>query len=145
MIKTKIITKLLNHLTKNGKKVKSEKIILQSIKELQKPFKKQNKKVIQLSLILSSSIFKLLVTTQKKRKKIKNKISSSFIIRQNARISFAIKSIIKETKKSKTQYFYQALKKKIMETSNLEGPVITQKSETQKKVLLNKHLFKYYK
>ena len=40
----KISGKILNHLTKSGKKIKSEKILRQTIKELQKPFKKQSKK-----------------------------------------------------------------------------------------------------
>jgi ribosomal protein S7 len=143
--KNKIINKILNHITKNGKKIKSEQILLKSIKELQKPFKKQIKKIIQLTLISSSPIFKVLITTFKKRKKKKDKISSTFILNQRTRISFAIKSIINETKKHSTQYFYKTLKKKIIEINQLEGPIISTKNETQKKVVINKHLFKYYK
>ena len=143
--KTKIIKKILNHITKNGKKIKSEKIMLQSIKELQKPFKKQSKKIIQLSLILANPIFKLFIITQKKRKNKKDKITPTFITRPDARISFAIKAIIQETRKSKHSCFYKALKQKIIETNNLKGTIIDVKNETQKKVLINKRLFKYYK
>lgn len=141
----KIIKKILNHVTKNGKKIKSEKIMLQSIKELQKPFKKQSKKVIQLALILSNPIFKLFIITQKKRKKKKDKVIPAFITKFSTRMSLAIKSIVKETRSSKIPYFYKALKEKIIETNNLESTVINIKNENHKKILLNKRLFKYYK
>ena len=145
MSNIKISGKILNHLTKSGKKIKSEKILRQTIKELQKPFKKQSKKIIQLSLILTSSAFKLFVITQKKRKKKQDKIIPSFITKPYIRKSLAIKSIVQETRNNKNFYFSQTLKENIIETSNSKGNVINIKNRDQKKVLLNKHLFKYYK
>ena len=75
MIKKKIeITrKLVNHLVINGKKPKSEKIVLKSIKALQKTSKKSSQKLFQLALIYNTPIFKLNTITQKKRKKKKTK------------------------------------------------------------------------
>ena len=70
MIKTetKIIDKMLNHITKHGKKIKSEKIVLQSVKALQKPFKKQSKKIFQLSLLLTTPIFNIFIKKKKEKK-----------------------------------------------------------------------------
>jgi ribosomal protein S7 len=48
--KIKVIKKLINHMTKHGKKSKSEKKFLQSIKELQKPIKKRSQDIITYSV-----------------------------------------------------------------------------------------------
>lgn len=143
--KIKTINKIINIITLNGKKIKSEQIILKSIKELQKHFSKKTQTIVQLSLILSSPIFKLYEIKQKKRKKKPNKIIPTFIVKQNSRISFAIKLIIYEAKKNKALNIHKGLKEKILETNKYEKSLINTKKNFQKKILINKHLFKYYK
>lgn len=70
--KIEINNKLINHLVVNGKKTKSEKIVLKSLKALQKVSKKSSKKLFQLALIHSTPVFKLNTITQKKKRR-KNK------------------------------------------------------------------------
>ena len=122
--KFEIFKKLINYITKNGKKIKSEKILLQTIKELQKPFKKQSKKIIQLSLVLSSPLFKLFVITNKKRKKNPSKLIPTFVSTQSVRMSLAIKSIIQETRINKNVSFYKELKTQMIQINQTESNVL---------------------
>ena len=137
--------KITNHLTKKGKKTKSEKILNKSIKELQKSSKKQTKKLIQLSLILSSIIFKTRTIKNKKNKKQKTRIKPSFITNQNKRFSFAIKLIVTTANENYTSYFYNKLKDEFFSTAQFKNNVIKIKKDLEKQALKNKHVFKYYR
>jgi ribosomal protein S7 len=137
--------KIINNLTQKGKKTKSEKILNKSIKELQKNSKKQTKKLIQLSLILSSIIFKTRTIKNKKSKKQKTRIKPSFIINQNKRFSFAIKLIVTTANENYTSYFYNKLKDEFFSTAQLKNNVIKIKKDLEKQALKNKHVFKYYR
>lgn len=141
----KIKNKIINHITIKGKKIKSEKILLKSIKNLQKHLKKNTKKIIQISLILSNPIFKLYKTTKKKNKNKKDKIISMFINKPNARTSLAIKTILNNAKENNKLFFYNKLSDVIIEIYKHKENSLHIKKETQKKILINKHLFKYYR
>ena len=149
MIKKKIeITrKLVNHLVINGKKPKSEKIVLKSIKALQKTSKKSSQKLFQLALIYNTPIFKLNTITQKKRKKKKQKVKiiPAFISNKTSRISFAIKFIVTTASKKSNQPLFQKLLNEILISSRNKSDAVERKKDTQKQALLNRHLFKYYR
>nr|YP_009167308.1 ribosomal protein S7 [Fistulifera solaris]ALG35776.1 ribosomal protein S7 [Fistulifera solaris] len=145
----KIKTKLINHLTLNGKKETSEKNLLKSVKELQKNSTKRFSKVFQLALIHSTPIFKLHKIKLKKRKKVK--ITGferylDFLKTRTSRISLALKFILKNSKKN-IEYFSQSqsLSKEILICSKNKGESVKTKSELQKNVLAKKHFFRYYR
>jgi len=64
-----IKNKLINNITLDGKKKTSEKILLKSLKELQKSSKKQSKELVKLALVQSTPVFKLHRISNKKLKK----------------------------------------------------------------------------
>lgn len=142
-----IKNKFISHLILNGKKTKSEKIIHESLKVLQTISKKPSKKLIQLALVLNSPIFKLHTITQKKRKKKKQKLKiiPAFILNKNARTSFAVKFIFKTINRKKDQPLIKKLSEEILFSSKNQSNGIKLKKDTQKQVLLNRHLFKYYR
>ena len=137
--------KIANHLTQQGKKTKGEKILNKSIKELQKNSKKQTKKLIQLSLILSSVIFKIRTITNKKNRTKKTRIRPSFIANQNKRFSFAIKLIVLKARENYTSYFHNQLKDAFFSTAQFKSYLIKTKKDLEKQALKKKHLFKYYR
>lgn len=137
--------KITNHLTKKGKKTKSEKILNKSIKELQKNSKKQTKRLIQLSLILSSVIFKIRTIKNKKNKKRKARIRPTFIANQNKRFSFAIKLIVLTAKENSINCFHNKLKDEFFSTALFKSHFIKKRKEVEKQALKQKHLFKYYR
>ena len=141
-----IKNKLVNHLITKGKKSKSEKIILKSLKILQIESRKPLKKLVQLALVSNTPIFKTNVITQKKRKKKKQKtkIIPAFISRKSSRVSFAIKFITKIAKE-KNQSLFQKLPQEILLSSQNSNQSIQMKKEIQKQVFSNRHLFKYYR
>ena len=145
--KIEINNKLVNHLVINGKKTKSEKIVLKSLKALQKISKKSSKKLFQLALVHNTPIFKLNIITQKKKKKKKQKVKiiPAFVSNKTSRISFAIKFIVKAASKKSNQPLFQKLLNEILISSQNKSSAIETKRETQKQALLNRHLFKYYR
>jgi ribosomal protein S7 len=137
--------KITNHLTQKGKKTKSEKILNKSIKELQKNSKKQTKRLIQLSLILSSIIFKIRTIKNKKNRKQKAIVKPTFIANQNKRFSFAIKLIVLTAKENSTNCFHNKLKDEFFSTAQFKSRLIKTKKDLEKQALKEKHLFKYYR
>ena len=142
-----IKNKFVNHLTINGKKNKSEKIVYKSVKTLQVVSKKSSRKLIQLALVFNTPIFKLNTITQKKRKKKKQKarIIPAFISNKASRISSAAKFIVTTAQKNKNQPLFQTLSEEIVASSQKKSDAIEIKKETQKQALLNQRLFKYYR
>lgn len=140
-----IENKLINHTTKKGKKTKSEKILNNSIKELQKCSKKQTKELIKLSIIRSSRIFKLKTIKNKKNKKQKARIQHIFIHNKNKRFYFAIKLIVSSSNKAGFNNFHNNLKKEIFDTARFENNLIKTNREFEKLAFKQKHLFKYYR
>lgn len=141
----KIENKITNNLITNGKKSKSEKILLNSIKELQKFSYKQTKKLIQSALILSSPIFKFhTIKNKKNKKKVIDKIIPTFISKQHKRISISIKFILTNKQKEKN-VFYKKFKEEILTTYQNKSNTIVSKKIIQNQAILNKNLLKYYK
>ena len=145
----KIKNKFANHLMFSGKKQNSEKILLKSFKKFQQSSKKQTKKIFQLALIYSTPIFKLHESSNKKlkkRKRSKTRIIPAFMPKPLTRISLGIKYILASISKKHTQkVFYNKLYHEVLLISKTKGNNLEIKKETQKKTLLNKRYFKYYR
>jgi small subunit ribosomal protein S7 len=139
--------KIVNHLVIKGKKSKSEAILLKSLKTLQISSNKSSKKLFQLALVSSTPIFKVNTIIQKKRKKKKQKakIIPAFISNKKSRASFAIKLILKNAIKRKGNSLFQEITNEILMSSQNKSQTLEAKKESQKQVLLNRHLFKYYR
>lgn len=138
--------KIINHLIKNGEKKTSEKILLKSLKTLQKNSLKTSKKILQLALIHSTSIFKLHKISNKKIKKRTKKIREipAFLSNKRTRTSLAIKFILRNIKK-KNLKFYQKLKKEILLNALNKNNTIQIKNELQKHILTKKRYFLFYR
>ena len=139
-------TKLLNHLTKNGEKKTSEKILLKSFKKLQKDSSKPTKDILKTALVLSTPVFKVHVIENKKQRKKNRKIKKIpyFIVNNNSRISLAIKFIMKSID-DKSKPLYSKLQNEILLASQQKGDSINFKKELQKQVIANKKYFNFYK
>ena len=148
MKKINIQRKLINHLTGNGEKNTSEKILLKSFKDLQKSSKKKSTKIIKLALIYSTSIFKLHKIKNKKIKKRTNNVREipAFISNKHSRASSSLKLIISNTRKKKEYKFYKKLKNEIvLNAGNKNNSSVALKNELQKSILTKKHYFLYYR
>jgi ribosomal protein S7 len=137
--------KFLNNFMRNGKKTTSEKILLSSIKELQKNSSKQSEELIKNAIINTLPIFKVNKIENKKQKKKKRKIKEipHFIVSSKSRISIAIKLIIASLKKQ--NYFFKDFNKEILLNNQQKGNSIQFKIELQKKVIYNKRYFRFYR
>ena len=139
--KFEIKKKFINIFMKNGKKTTSEKNLLNSLKDLQKVSSKQSEKLIKNAVINSLPVFAFHKTENKRRKKKKRKIREIpfFIVKNNARISLAIKLILKSLKKQAC--FFKDFNKEILSNNQQKGSTLL-KTELQKKV---KHIKRYFR
>lgn len=142
--KIKIQSKFINYLIVNGKKNKSEKVIIKTFKILQQKLKKSLKKLFQFILILNLPLFKIHKIIKKKIKKQKTKIIPAFIYNKTSRLFFAIKFIISAVKK-KNNFFFINLFENILQFLKTNTYASITKIEIQKQVSANRPLFKYYR
>jgi ribosomal protein S7 len=143
--KLEIKKKFINHFMKNGKKTTSEKILLNSLKELQKVSSKQSEELIKNALVNSLPVFTIHKIENKKQKKKKRKIKEIpfFIVNSKSRISLAIKLIIESLKKQAC--FFKDFNKEILANNQQKGDSTQLKAELQKKVIYNKRYFRFYR
>lgn len=130
---------------KNGEKKTSEKLLLQSVKELQKNSSKETKTLIKLALLNTTPVLKLNVIKNKKRKgKKKTKIIPSFIPNNRARISKAIKFILEAIKKKPGNFYTKFNKELLLNSQNL-GDAVQIKNDNQKQALIHKRYLTFFR
>jgi len=148
-IKIKIKDKLLNYLLKKGNKRTSEKILLKSIKELQKCSKKHSLDIIKVAISLSVPIFKIYTFTDRKRKKRKKKVQKIkripiFLMNKESRKSLALK-FIANTKNKKQSKMHLLLKNEFLLNAQNKGLAVQLKYELHKEASKYKNLIRYYR
>ena len=129
----------INVLMNNGQKKTSEKILLKSLKSLQRLNKKESKKIIQQSITDLALVFKTKnqITKRGKRKILKN--INTILINEDVRMISSLKllksSILLNNNNLK---FYQKLTQEILLTVVDSSKSFEKKKELQKQLFLNK-------
>ena len=141
-------SKILNHLTFDGHKRTSEKLLKKCLKVLQKSNLKSHNNLIELALMNITPVFKVTEKRKKKEKKKNRKIRyiPSFIINDELRISYAIKTLLKKCKKTKTNNNSSyILSKEFIINAQSHSDLIKLKNENQKLAIINKKYLNNYK
>ena len=132
-------SKIINTLMKSGKKTTGEKILLKSLKSLQKSTDKNFKILLHSAIINSASAFKVNEQAVKRGKRKAIKSIPSFIISDSLRVTTALKLLTKiSTKNKSSDFLYKKLMTEILSSSALKGQSVDQKNEIQKQILVNK-------
>lgn len=138
--------RIVNTFMKNGKKRTGEKILLKSSKLLQKSSRKNFQNLVQLSIINTTSAFKINEQVMKKGKRKSKKITPSFIVKDSLRIMTALKFIKNTVRKNKSSInFYKNLANEILASFSLKSQSIEQKTKLQTQILLNKRYLSKFK
>ena len=139
--------KLINHVTKSGKKHKSEKAITKSFKATQKYQKKNHGKITKLSIINTIPTFKIIKLTNKKRRKKSIKEIPALVSSYKSRVSLGLKYLIKATTTTQTKQtaFFKKFKNELLSGANSENIAITAKNNFQAKALNEKKYFQFYR
>ena len=152
MIKSELKTKekLLNHLMKKGGKETSEKVLLKSVKELQKNTLKKAENIIKSALLNTIPIFKMNTIIKKKKKKKKTiREVPIFLVYNKSRVSEAIKLIIKTSKKIKrniTSYYLKLVVELLDDCKDdVESDAVLAKNNLQEKILAQKKYLRNYR
>jgi ribosomal protein S7 len=144
---TELKKKLVNHVTKNGKKHQSEKTIQKSWKAVQKAQKGNHRKVIKLSIINTIPTFKIIKLTDKKRRKKSIKEIPALVSSYKSRVSLGLKNIIKATAgvQTKQSPFFEKFKNELLLGASFETNTIATKNNVQTKALNEKKYFRFYR
>ena len=138
--------KVIGHLIIGGRKKKSEKVLLKSIKSLQKQSLKSYKEIINLAVMNAIPIFKVSERRLKKTKKKKKLLVPFFLSNNCIRISTALKNIINNTRKiSSNLPFYNNLNKELVLNAKKKCENIKIKNDTQRLAIEKKKFLDNYK
>jgi len=131
--------KLVNILMVSGNKKTGEKILIKSLKLLQRSVIKNHINLIQLAVINTTPTFKINQQLLKKGKRKSKKDIPTFITNDLLRIMLSLKFIKGASTKSQiSTSFYKNLTQEIVASSALKSQSIEQKNELQKQTLINK-------
>lgn len=137
--KTSLKHRIVNILMFDGNKKTGEKILLKSIKLLQKLTSKKHTSLVQTAIMNSTPTFKINHQAVKKGKRKSIKEIPTFIINDSLRTMSSLKFI--KTSSSKLQSstcFYKTFTKEIFLASQLKSNSVEKKTELQKQILINK-------
>ena len=148
MIFKKLETKhrIYNTSLSHGKKKTTEKILLKSVKNLQKNSKKNSKKIFLSAIKNAAPTLKMNKQKFRKRKRKIFKEIPAFVKNKETRINLALKFIIDHSiTRTETNYFYKKLSHEILDSLYLKSLSVNTKTEIQKQVLLKKKMFIQYR
>ena len=138
-LKNNVKSKLLNNLMLRGKKRTSEKIVLKSLKRFQKSdLKKNSKEFIKISLLNSAPSVQI-----KQIKKKRKNIEFPFLLNNELKISYGLKSLIKNSRNKKSQSFYKNFQLELLNSSNLQGNSVNSKKQIHENAFLKKKYANY--
>jgi len=133
--KFKLKSKIVNHQLKNGNKRTCENALLQSLKFFQRVSTKNYKHIILLAIINATPIFLLKNIKQLKRRKRRERLIP-FIPKEEFRISYSIKNLIKEAlKKSVAIKSYKSLAQEMLSGGHKKSEALNKKNEIQEQAL----------
>jgi ribosomal protein S7 len=132
-----IKARFLNYMITNGQKYTSEKLLLDSLKIIQKKRKKNSKSIIKLSL---KSVNILLSTIQIKRRKLITSVP--FFLTKSKRLSNSIKLIVKDSRLPKKN-LPLGLQHNILKLSANKGDIKSKSIDIHMSAFINKNLSNY--
>ena len=131
--------KLTNAIMKQDQKKTDEKILIKSLKLIQKSNKKNYKNLIKESIINTTPTFKINKQSSKRGKRKVKKEIPSFIKKDSLRTMLSVNFLISNSFKNKElNNFYKKMSQEIIKTSFQKSKSIEQKTEIQKQVLMKK-------
>lgn len=142
---TELRNKLVNHVTKCGKKHKSEKALSKSFKAAQKLQKKNHGKITKLSIINTIPTFKIIKLTDKKRRKKSTREIPTLVSSYKSRVSLGLKYLVKTTSQVKQSTFFEKFKNELLLGATSENNAIIAKNNFQAKALDEKKYFRFYR
>lgn len=142
MLKKKFIqTRFINKIFANGKKQKSEVQLLKFFKSVQRVQKtKCSKEIFKLSLKNSSPFFQLKLIKNKTRK---NSIEIPYLLNEELRLFYGMKSILNVSNSSKKVTFYKRLTTEVINSSSLKGQSVKIKKNLHETAFLQRKFARY--
>lgn len=139
-MKTNIKNIFLNLLMFNGNKKTSEKLLIKSLKILQKNFNQKNfNDLIKIGLINSAPIL-FLKNIKRKRKRT---VEFPFLLNSNLRLFYGIKFIIKNCSIKKNQSFYNKLEAELVNSSKNISQSVKKKKDLHQEATVKKKFANY--
>lgn len=141
-----IKNRFFNTIMTNGKKKTGEKILMKSLKEIQKSSSKKTSDILMLAIKHTTPTLKMNYQKLKRKKRKTVQERPAFIKTNFLRINVSLKFLTLNSKKStSTAPFYKKLAEELFKSNQLKSFSVEQKTEIQKQILLKKNLFFKYR
>jgi ribosomal protein S7 len=138
--------KLINHVFKKGKKQVVEKILTKSIKALQKQQKRNIANIIQLSVINTTPVFRMINLTNKNRRKKSIKRIPVLLANNDFRSSLGLKNLANSSAELANR---KTLDEKFVEefllAAKLKSNIILSQNDVQSEASKEKKYFRYFR
>lgn len=123
---------LINQLMVNGNKHKSETILLNNLKSIQKVSNKKLDEILKLSIVNSSPYFSI----KKIQRKKKNPTEFPFLLKNSTRVLYGIKRLTLNSK-------FNKLNVELLDSAGYSGNSVSYKTELHKEAFLKKKMASY--
>jgi small subunit ribosomal protein S7 len=133
--------KMINQLLIDGKSTVSEKIWLKTLKLFDKSFVRNNKKAVNRAIVNLTPLLKVKQLKQKRRQTQLKEFP--YIVKDESRISLALKFFLTKTKNKKETKMYERLVTELVTVANKSGVNVTKKKSLYEYAFLKKKYFYY--
>lgn len=120
---------ILNQIMTNGNKRTSEKVFIKTLKLLQKMEKDKNFEILLKTSIVNSSPTLYVKKIQRKRKRT---TEFPYLLNPKLKLFYAVKFLILNSKKRKSESFYQTFNQELINSSKKVSLTFKQKVEIHK-------------
>lgn len=132
--------RLLNHITTNGNKRTSEKLLLKTLKLMQTTHQKKDfEAIVQISLINSSP--SLYIKQIKRRRR--HVVEFPFLLSPKLKIAYALKGLVSNTRKNPSKAFYKSFNLELVDSSRKTSSTYKQKIDLHKTGFIKRKFANY--
>lgn len=123
---------LINQLMVNGNKHKSETILLNNLKSIQKASNKKLDDILKLSIVNSSPYFSI----KKIQRKKKSPTEFPFLLKSSTKVLYGVKRLASNSK-------FNKLNVELLDSARYSGTAVSHKTELHKEAFLKKKMASY--
>ena len=131
---------ICNHIMVNGNKQTSEKLFLKSVKNVQKTENKKKLKDILKTSVINSSPVVFLKHIKRKRRRT---VEFPFLLVSKSRVSYGLKFILNNCRKSRTNSFYKKFNTELINSSKFSGLSLKKKNSLHQESFAKKKFANY--
>lgn len=132
--------RILNHITINGNKRTSEKLLLKTLKLMQATHQKKDFEAILRTSLINSSPSLYIKQIKRRRRHV---VEFPFLLSSKLKITYALKCLISNTRKNSSKAFYESFNTELVDSSRKTSSTYKQKIDLHKTGFIKRKFANY--